>query len=405
VVQFVVDLLKRKALDYDAAEIVGGFVDCGLMVQIADEISFRYKRFQEFFVAGYIRDNHGMLEEIQKGDNWIIYARDLDIYTARFRHEQPLLDFSKSKLKSIDIPDPDLTVAQAKEYLSGGLDPSFTQFQLQRMKKQKMTATKIDRLMDMADREYVEERQKARKETKGGVVAKGTKILHFYLALEMYSQCVRNLEFVDRDIKRQHLQECLAGWEKALRGNLYAIKEAFRALEKQIPDSGLVDEELTEEKVIKFLKSLEALFRGVMPSFISVYVYQNLGSEKLTDLLGELAEDPSVPVFRRLLCGFVLLELDALNGINRIEALCNSVDEKWLVHIVTQRLFQYYRSRPLSQALRNRFEELVSNLEIRVRGEKPAARGQVITELKKHAFSDGRDPAARRGSQRKKGRK
>jgi hypothetical protein len=79
----LIDLLNRKALDYDAAEIVAGFINCGLLMQMSDELSFRFSRFQEFFVARFIRDNSEVMDNIKKGDNWVIYARDLDIYTSR----------------------------------------------------------------------------------------------------------------------------------------------------------------------------------------------------------------------------------------------------------------------------------------------------------------------------------
>jgi hypothetical protein len=262
VIKYVVELLKRKALDYDAADIVTGFIECGIMVKMSDEISFRYKRFQEFFVAGYIRDNVESLVEIKRGDNWIGYARDLDIYTSRFRHEHSLLEFAKSTLKSIDIPDPALSLAEAKDYLAAGLDPTFTLIQLRRMRKQKMTASGIDSLMDITDQRLVQKRQmEVRQQSTTGVAAPSTLYMRFYLALEMYSQFVRNLEFVDRDIKRSHLLESLAGWEKSLRGTLSTVKQGMDELKEDIPKSGLITAEFTEEKIKELIWFIESYFK------------------------------------------------------------------------------------------------------------------------------------------------
>jgi hypothetical protein len=132
----------------------------------------------------------------------------------------------------------------------------------------------------------------------------------------------------------------------------------------------------------------------MIPTVASTLAYQNLGSEKLIDLIEEIAHDGSNSAFRRLLCGFILLELDALSGFNMIESLSDEITEKWFVHIVTQRLFQYYSTRPLSSSLRGRFEELVSKLEIRLRGRKPQAKDQVLVELKKHVFLEKRKQRA-----------
>jgi hypothetical protein len=39
----------------------------GVLYEVSETLSFRYQRFQDFFLAGYFRDNPADIEEICKG--------------------------------------------------------------------------------------------------------------------------------------------------------------------------------------------------------------------------------------------------------------------------------------------------------------------------------------------------
>jgi predicted MPP superfamily phosphohydrolase len=107
VLQFIINLLKRKGLKYDAGALLNSFVGCGVLYELGAEISFRYKRFQEFFVAGYLRDNPIELEKV-KEEKYFDFARELDLFTARWRHESSFLEIGKKHLQSIPVSEPKL---------------------------------------------------------------------------------------------------------------------------------------------------------------------------------------------------------------------------------------------------------------------------------------------------------
>jgi hypothetical protein len=180
VVEFVIGLLRRKGLKYDAAEIIRAFIECGVLYEVSESVSFRYRRFQEFFIAGYLRDNPADIEDICEGDRWVDFTKELDIYTARFRHEEQFLTFGKRIIAGIHAPEPALTVDQVEDYLSEGQNLDFTQAQLVKMRKEPMTAEKIDELMDKADQRIAEKREReANEKATTGVEIRSNRIIKF----------------------------------------------------------------------------------------------------------------------------------------------------------------------------------------------------------------------------------
>jgi hypothetical protein len=150
--EYVIKFLKDKGLSYDASEAVRGFVTCGILHQLQDKISFRYKRFQEFFVSRYLRDNPDALQYALRGDNWMKFVRELDICSSRFRHEQWLLDEGLKKVSENPLPRPKLVGKELTTYLSAGPPPDYTQRHLKRMRTKKLTAKKIDEIFDRTER-------------------------------------------------------------------------------------------------------------------------------------------------------------------------------------------------------------------------------------------------------------
>ena len=398
IVRFVIEFLSGKGLNYDAAEIVDGFINCGILNQVGNVVSFRYRRFQEFFIAGYLRDNSQALVDIKQGDNWLKYAKELDLYTARFRHESSMLDFAKNVIEGITVPDPSLSPAELDDYLSNGHDADFTVKQLRKMRAEPMTAKKVDSLLDKTERRMVRKREQ--EETDAGEhPTRSDDVLRFYVALEMYSEFIRNLEFADKAQKRLHLDLCLGFWEKTLRGWMSSLKEAIENINEDLDPGG-------EPKTIKInakkrgaspgdwkklISYVESVMKYVLPSVISELAYHNVGSEKLVDFIGEIADDPKTPDLRKVLCTFMLLELSAERAIAKMSAI---VDEdghdRWILTVMTHRLFAYYRTRPLAKNVRTKFENLLVTMEMKLSGKssKGKLKGLFLTEVQKQAFQD-----------------
>ena len=153
IVSIVIQFLKKKGLRYDASDIVAGFIECGILQQLGEEVVFKYDRFQDFFVAGYFRDNENALSQAMVGKNWIGSARELDLYTARFRHEARLLPLAQNILKETPKLTGDLNAQSVYGYLTQGRLGITAGAQLRKMKKHRLSATQVDEILETAERE------------------------------------------------------------------------------------------------------------------------------------------------------------------------------------------------------------------------------------------------------------
>jgi predicted MPP superfamily phosphohydrolase len=402
VTTFVINFLAQRGLKYDASEIVNGFIKCGILYTIGNTVSFRYRRFQEFFVAGFLRDNPSALREMQDKGLWLEYSKELDLFTARFRHESSFLDYAKSILEEMKIPEPALSREALDEYLSQGNIQELTRKQLRQMRQEPMTGEKIDALLDKTERRMVQKREAEQQLSKStGDPTKTNTRLRFSVALEMYSEFIRNLEFADKDVKRLHLEYCLSHWETTLRGWLSTLKEAIKYAQEDLIPS-LDNSEPTEtvkpnakrvpvttldwKQLISFI---ESVVKYALPSALSQIAYQNLGSEKLIDFFDAIIGDERAEPLRKLFCTFILLELSPEKAIDRLSVMVEGDQfERWFLAIVTQRLTDFYTNRPLPMKLREKFEKLVVAIELELSGKKENknAKGLFLNQLRKRAY-------------------
>ncbi len=63
VVIFLATFFKRKSLNFNAGEVLNKFLECGILTNQGNNIAFKYKCFQEFFVASAFVRNPQMLED------------------------------------------------------------------------------------------------------------------------------------------------------------------------------------------------------------------------------------------------------------------------------------------------------------------------------------------------------
>ena len=136
--------------------MLDSFTDCGVLTELGDSVFFRYKRFQEFFVSGYLRDAPQELERI-RNEQYLEFTREFDLYTARFRHENSFLEVGRRNLRETRIPKP-MEGTQLTDYLASGIRTDFAINQLQTMRKEPMTADKIDALLDETERKVAKKR-------------------------------------------------------------------------------------------------------------------------------------------------------------------------------------------------------------------------------------------------------
>lgn len=397
VLNILIDLLDKKGLNYDAAKLLNSFISCGILDEIGSSVSFRFIRFQEFFVAGYLRDNSSTLDDVLN-KRMLELRRELDLYTSRYRHESGLLEVCRDFLKNLPKPPPALNNQTLEEYLKSKQRADFSREQLRHMRKERMTSDQIDDLLDKTERQVAEKRAVELKEREQSGIDRSSVSVQYFEALELYSQFIRNLEFVDKGQKQDHLRECFFGWDNTLLGMYSVLREGIAEMRKDVFERGVELGSLSKEnagKVVDFVKSIMA---SIFPASLADAIYRNLGSEKLADFIEELAlNETNLPMYGLLLL-FVLLELNPARGFVLLRQFSESpAVEIWMLTAITQRLYAYHRTRLLSSDLRRQFVELVVDLQIKLAGGRGSKidRGRAIAELERKTMSEDKSNEGR----------
>lgn len=300
VVAELIRYLGEKGLRYDAAAIIEGFIKCGVFSQLDEQVGFRYQRFQEYFVAGHLRDDRDAYQVATSDDNWRFYRRELDIYTSRFRNETELLDIAKAIIDKIVRPQSELRGAALEQYMQDGSNSLIAMRRLEEMRSKPLTAAQIDLIKDKAEARWRDRRDRRLELASPEQIAMNDfPIVKFGDALELYSQFIRNLEFADREEKRRHLAACMEGWVEVMTGVYNGLRVLFGELRADF--NGSVAERANGTKQIhQMLDDFESQGRCLIPSIISRTAHHNLGSEKLFDFIDEIAADAERDKFARL---------------------------------------------------------------------------------------------------------
>lgn len=385
VVGELVSFFKQKGLPYDAAEVVAGFLRCGVFGQVGEQLEFRHRRFREYFVSSSLKENPSHLDEIISGKkNWKDYRRELDLYTSRFRNETRLLHFGRSLLEGATVAEAALRGDGLIEYIAEGSNAKTAIKRIDKVRKNPMTAAKIDLVQDRAEEAY-RRRQKTfdNKKSNQPATPSSFPVLAYVDALELYSHIVRNLEFADSDEKREHLKRCLEGWVEMTGGVLSGIREVFIDINADIAADEEFDPEAREE-VIKILKDFEIHAKGMMPAIISSVAYHNVASEKLASIFDEIVRDGTNGSLLRVLAVSILLELSPKLAMDRI--LSSEYRDqrriRWVNEVLEARFYAYYMDRLIPDTLRSDFLSVLADLEVSISGN-GRNKGAIIQALEK----------------------
>ncbi|MBG6202694.1 putative MPP superfamily phosphohydrolase [Labrenzia sp. EL_13] len=370
VITKVIEYLEKKGLKYDGGKIVSGFIECGIFSEIDHTVEFRYRRFEEFFTAGYFRDNRSYFKEIISSDDWGNYSRELDIYTSRFRNETSLLEEGLNKIDGTSLPVPRLDGDVLLKYLVGGGNYSLAQSRLAKMKKEPMSARKIDELRDKADAS-ITRRRSALPDGKRNGSERLSVVRAFVSVLEIYTSFIRNIEFADNVDKVKHLDKCFDFWELHIKSLLSGLSDSFVEVREELETDPEVPDQFRDD-IVQMSKDVESQVKWLLPRIVSNEIYKKLGSEKLVHLIQGVAECKDNSVLKRILASFILMDIDPICAMDMMssKSWTDTMSDEWIIGMIESKLHQYYLEQHLTGERRKKFEKFVSTLEARLKGNK-----------------------------------
>lgn len=366
VLESLLAFFKLKGLRYDVADVLTKLIDCGLLNERDGLVAFKYRCFEEYFVASRLRDEADELAEVLKDRNYLFYPRELELLSGLRRRNSDVLralslEIENGTPERVSRFDPFQFDTIVASETGGGLTPR----RLIDIKKKKLTAEQIDDLLDAADKKVGQRsdgRENSERKLQTGKVIKtipGEVIdtnatpplspISFMNTVSLLGKVLRNSEFNDFDEKLRTARIYTQSSVKMML--LYA--DMLRTLVETLEDEKHGDEALSPEDVtaIKYL---------VIKWFMLITaenVANEIGSEKLFAVFEDMLSDEEVSIAEKFLVGMMMLELNHPNWIKYWRSLIDyAKGKRLLLDTLMDNLYGHIHKRALSESERKRLE-------------------------------------------------
>jgi hypothetical protein len=225
-IEFLIQFFKSRGLDYDAGAVLGTLCKCGILVKRDAQVSFKYRCFQEYFIARYFDSSDARLKDAIFNRSYLGFQREIEILSGLNRENKDVLNELTFQLQNYPpsfIAAVDMNAFE--ELVDEESSVSVSRRKLRQIREKKLTADQIDDLMDAAEAEISQRKRSGNEKptsTKpaeaGAAVEPGQElrseemttdvlsqpklsIASYMTTLSMLGKVVRNSEFAERQRK------------------------------------------------------------------------------------------------------------------------------------------------------------------------------------------------------------
>jgi hypothetical protein len=268
---------KDRLLPQKPDQTISYFIGAKILEVIGTDIRFRLNIFQSYFIAQAMVFDERFKKHILS--EYARFGAEIDIYCGIKRDDVEVLAVMSKEFASLtdtiirEIP----SIPRVGEMDLFNLETDRTSTDmLRRITKsafgKKMPQQHKDRLLDKADISRNEDFQQKidRPQVRNNLV-------RWIMALRAYSYALKNLEFIDGPEKQRHLGIVLEGWAQALVFGIFMLRLLLEKSEIELSGTKFkFGFKLREEDT-----AIVRYFFLILPTFVSYYLRNDLGTEKL----------------------------------------------------------------------------------------------------------------------------
>ncbi|PFM64221.1 hypothetical protein COJ48_11225 [Bacillus cereus] len=281
--RITLDYFEGKGLDVTLDKFKSIFFKKGILIRENDKIFFRFQCFYELFVAKamLMEENVEFRNKILSKPYYLMYQNEIAYLTGLTRKnshgileilEERLMESFQSIDSTIDIEK--FSNLPIEEILSERLKSEELQDKLSEFT---MTEEEKDEILDVKN---VNDIGDGSQEGENGLQhRKRVTEIDFMDNLMLYSSVLKNLELVDKQVKKEALKKSINRFTKVI-GILYKV-----VLDKISTDAK--DQELSQETLQKY----EYILKTGMPIVIQHMVLDYLGTPKLKNIIEEVIRE------------------------------------------------------------------------------------------------------------------
>lgn len=398
VVEFLIGFFRQKGLSYAAVDVLAKLEECGVLVRVGEEITFKYRCFEEYFYAGLLRDEPIRLESIVKGHHFVEYERELDLLSGLRRRNSDLL---KGMSEALRVAAPatiaGISIDEFSAITNGESSIPLSRSRVRDIQKKKITSDQVDEIMDAADKSISRQEKRERKTTtksheqegknpesgangntsagegNGGAVEL-MDMSTFMSTVGLFGRVIRNSEFADAAEKlpaaRLYLQSLIRCF--VMFSNV--VSELFEELRNSPGGTKLGDDAIAVGSYV---------IRKLLMLGIEHVMNEQFGSEKLFGIYEMLLADESVSDAEKLFVAMLMLDLNHPEWKQHWHQIIEfNLKHRFVLDVFVEKMWIFIHSRALDDEERRALAAVALEIERAFGGESPD-KGKFLTRVEK----------------------
>jgi hypothetical protein len=370
----------RKRLPFSAADVLTKLLDCGILSRSEGLVAFKYKAFQEYFVALRLQGERTSLNDALSDLEFLKFRRELELLSGLRQKNDDLIHVITKVLTS-RVPDR-FVKCEAEEIdrlTSKGVGAGTTKAKLNEIRRTRLTDDQVDQIMDEADRRAVARGERpvsaSLEEAEGDIykaalareaeaidadsasVGEPLRPSTHMASIDLLAKIVRNSDFTDFDVKGPAAALVLKSWVKIIILMLEEIREIVSKI--KWPDGSCVEE--------KDLEIMNYLLARVLMAMAGQTVVDQLSSPTIADTIAGIIDECDPCTGEKILGSFILEDARYKGWQTRWrDMIVDRTSSGFVVEAFMDRLWAIVSRRALDQDQSKRVNSIADAIEERL---------------------------------------
>jgi predicted MPP superfamily phosphohydrolase len=323
---FAVSYFAKRALPVSLLELLPELYEKGILLEIGDEVTFKFDCFRSFFLASKMEDATDLYNRAIDPATFGQLFREIDLFTGLHRDRKDMLLQYLELAKQLHEPVKlDLNPSLFDSFGADGspLSPEKREMIESEFKHRKRSFDEQEELLDQIDHD-AQQFAASRKPPQPSRSRQPRPYGRYIAALRICSIVLRNSELVDdAELKAHAYSEVMELWAEALIGAVLAVEIASDQIDSTVHPAL---NEISPEALKYFVKVL-------VPLIVLSIIRESIGTPKLEPLM-ENHLSSSDHFVHRLMDTFLIADLELPGYIEKMEDLVEKAGSRYQLELV-----------------------------------------------------------------------
>ena len=375
----LVAFFRSRRLPFDASDTLNDLIVRGIIAKDNGSIKFKYRCFQEFFIAEELADNQDSLSNLFESLEYLDYRREIELATGIRKEGKKAISLIRKILSSrapidfqaLNRDEFDMFVAKERKVGTKRSD-------LNKLRSTRLSSDQIDEIMDEADRRSLKQGEsKTRSERiadAGGNLTKAAKEVEaeyierdkelndksplspstFMASVALLGQVVKNADFTSFEEKYTASSEILSSWSKVYVLMMNEIRDIITNVRSR-GTFNITDDEFS---------NVDYIFRKIYFDLIGCVVIETLSTPTLAETVSELFSHKGNTSAEDALILFLLEDMDSIDWQDRWAVFISNKDSNgFMIDCLIDRMYRIRHTKALDDKQQARLDRVIDAVE------------------------------------------